>query len=182
MLISSRSINKHGRYRQFLFLIGRFKKIFSDETDWPFTTTSPKWFSLDRGFGLVANVEDWGCCEVNGTAVNDVCGGLPHLRKYDFLNIVKTNIPLRFKGNIINFYFYYFNCWFTWSDNEIHRKTPIGHCACTKNNCAILENSFVYKNKKCNLECNWSMLKLQCRSHTCTCLCSYAHMYMSVYF
>jgi hypothetical protein len=33
----------------------------------------------------------------------DVCGGLPHLRKYDFLNIVKTNIPLRFKENIIIF-------------------------------------------------------------------------------
>jgi hypothetical protein len=29
------SINKHGRHRQFLFLIGRFKKIFSSETAWP---------------------------------------------------------------------------------------------------------------------------------------------------
>jgi hypothetical protein len=29
MLILSRSINKHGRNRQFLFLIGRFLKIFS---------------------------------------------------------------------------------------------------------------------------------------------------------
>ena len=28
-------INKHGRHRQFLFLIGRFKKIFSSETAWP---------------------------------------------------------------------------------------------------------------------------------------------------
>jgi hypothetical protein len=35
MLISSRSINKHGHHRQFLFLIGRFKKIFSSETAWP---------------------------------------------------------------------------------------------------------------------------------------------------
>jgi hypothetical protein len=26
---------KHGRHRQFLFLIGRFKKIFSSETTWP---------------------------------------------------------------------------------------------------------------------------------------------------
>ena len=49
-----------------------------------------------------------------------VCGGLLHLRKYDFLNIVKTNIPLRFKENIINFYFYYFNCWFMGSNSEIH--------------------------------------------------------------
>jgi hypothetical protein len=30
-----RSINKHGRRRQFLFLIGRFLKIFSSETAWP---------------------------------------------------------------------------------------------------------------------------------------------------
>jgi hypothetical protein len=35
MLISSRSINKHGHHRQFLFLIGRFLKIFSSETAWP---------------------------------------------------------------------------------------------------------------------------------------------------
>ena len=53
-----------------------------------------------------------GCCEVNGTAVKAVSGGPPpYSRKYDFLNIVKTNIPLRFKENIINFYFYYFICW-----------------------------------------------------------------------
>jgi hypothetical protein len=32
LLISSRSINKHGRHRQFLFLIGQFLKIFSSET------------------------------------------------------------------------------------------------------------------------------------------------------
>ena len=31
----SRSINKHGRHRQFLFLIGWFLKIFSSETAWP---------------------------------------------------------------------------------------------------------------------------------------------------
>jgi hypothetical protein len=52
-----------------------------------------------------------GCCKVNGTAVKAVCGGLPHLRKYEFLDIVKTNIPLRFKENIIDFDFYYFICW-----------------------------------------------------------------------
>jgi hypothetical protein len=34
LLISSRSINKHGHYRQFLFLIGRFLKIFYSETAW----------------------------------------------------------------------------------------------------------------------------------------------------
>jgi hypothetical protein len=32
LLISSRSINKYGCHRQFLFLIGRFLKIFSCET------------------------------------------------------------------------------------------------------------------------------------------------------
>ena len=61
-----------------------------------------------------------GCCEVNGTAVCAVCGGLSHLTKYDFLEIVKTNNPLRFKENIINFYYHYFNCWFTGSNSEIH--------------------------------------------------------------
>ena len=35
LLILSRSINKHGHHRQFLFLIGRFLKIFSSETALP---------------------------------------------------------------------------------------------------------------------------------------------------
>ena len=35
MLILSRSIYKHGRHRQVLFLIGRFLKLFSSETAWP---------------------------------------------------------------------------------------------------------------------------------------------------
>ena len=35
MLISSQSINKHGRQRQFLFLIVRFLKIFLSETALP---------------------------------------------------------------------------------------------------------------------------------------------------
>jgi trimethylamine:corrinoid methyltransferase-like protein len=48
-----------------------------------------------------------GCCEVSGTAVRAVSGRLPHSGKYDFLNIVKTNVPLRFKENMINFYFDY---------------------------------------------------------------------------
>jgi hypothetical protein len=30
-----RGFNKHGRHRQFLFLIGLFLKIFSSETAWP---------------------------------------------------------------------------------------------------------------------------------------------------
>jgi hypothetical protein len=33
--ILSQSINKHGHHRQFLFLIGRFLKIFSSETAGP---------------------------------------------------------------------------------------------------------------------------------------------------
>ena len=33
--------------------------------------------------------------------LNAVCGGLPHLRKYDFLNIVNSNIPLRFKATLL---------------------------------------------------------------------------------
>ena len=35
LLISSRSINKHGHHRQFLFLTGRFLKIFSSATALP---------------------------------------------------------------------------------------------------------------------------------------------------
>jgi hypothetical protein len=35
MLIFSRSINKHGCHRQFLFLIGGFLQIFYSETTWP---------------------------------------------------------------------------------------------------------------------------------------------------
>jgi hypothetical protein len=35
VLISSRSIDKHGHHRQFLFLIGQFLKIFSSKTAWP---------------------------------------------------------------------------------------------------------------------------------------------------
>ena len=35
LLISCRSIHKHGHHRQFLFLIGRFLKIFSSKTAWP---------------------------------------------------------------------------------------------------------------------------------------------------
>ena len=30
-----RFVNKHGRHRQFLFLVGQFLKIFSSETTWP---------------------------------------------------------------------------------------------------------------------------------------------------
>ena len=78
-----------------------------------------------------------GCCKVNGTAVKAVCGALSHLKKDEFLNIVKTNIPLRFKENIIDFYFYYFICWFTQSYSENHWKILKGLCTCAKNNCAI---------------------------------------------
>ena len=35
LLISSWFANKHGRHRQFLFLIGRFLKFFSSVTAWP---------------------------------------------------------------------------------------------------------------------------------------------------
>jgi hypothetical protein len=35
LLISFRSVNKHGPHRQFLFLIGRFLKILSSEIAWP---------------------------------------------------------------------------------------------------------------------------------------------------
>jgi hypothetical protein len=41
LLILFRSINKHGRHRQFLFLIGRFLKIFSSETARRFFRNQP---------------------------------------------------------------------------------------------------------------------------------------------
>jgi hypothetical protein len=31
----SQSVNKHGHYRQFFFLIGQFLKIFYSDTAWP---------------------------------------------------------------------------------------------------------------------------------------------------
>ena len=34
LLIPFLSVNKHGRHRKFLFLIGRFLKIFYSETSW----------------------------------------------------------------------------------------------------------------------------------------------------
>jgi hypothetical protein len=96
----------------------------------------PLWLPL-----LFVNGEDddatRDCCKVNRTDVYTVCGGLAHFRKPDFLNIVKTNIPLKFKENMINLYLYYFNCWFTQSTSEIHWKTLIGHRTCAKYNCAI---------------------------------------------
>jgi hypothetical protein len=45
LLISSRSINKHDRHRQFLFLIGRCLKIFSPDTAWP---NEPKLGAMER--------------------------------------------------------------------------------------------------------------------------------------
>jgi hypothetical protein len=42
-VLLSRPINKHGRHRQFLFLIGLFLRIFSSETAWP---NVPKLFRM----------------------------------------------------------------------------------------------------------------------------------------
>jgi hypothetical protein len=49
----------------------------------------------------------------------------------------KTNISLRFKENIINLYFHYFNCWLTRSDSATHWKTAVELRACHQNNYAI---------------------------------------------
>ena len=69
-----------------------------------------------------------GGCEVNRTAV----------KIFVYFKHSETNIPLRFKENSFNLNFYYFNCWFTRSNSEIHyKKTPTGHRACAKNNYVI---------------------------------------------
>ena len=44
----------------------------------------------------------------------------PFVQDCPILDIVKTNIQLRFKENIINFNFHYFNCWFTQLNSEIY--------------------------------------------------------------
>ena len=76
-------------------------------------------------------------------SINNFVGMLPEqplapfVQDCPILDIVKTNIQLRFKENIINLYFYYFNCRFTRSNSEMYWKTPIGHHTCAKNNCGI---------------------------------------------
>jgi hypothetical protein len=64
LLILSRSINKHGHHKQFLFLIGRFKKIFSSEAAyknclwWPcLLTDRDKMSNIYRGHDIDASYQ-----------------------------------------------------------------------------------------------------------------------------
>jgi hypothetical protein len=58
LLILSRSVNKHGCHRQFLFLVGRFLKIFFSETAYP---NEPKfwWEAPMEGSALSFLKAEW---------------------------------------------------------------------------------------------------------------------------
>jgi hypothetical protein len=79
LLISSRSINKHGRHSQFLFLIGWFLKIFSSVTAWPneskFGKDLPRMLPTKFRFIWQSGFRGEDFLEINQSETRIVCGG-----------------------------------------------------------------------------------------------------------
>jgi hypothetical protein len=70
LLISSRSIDKYGRHRQFLFMIGQFLIIFYSETALP---SEP---NLGRVSDYLAQrFQGRRCLEIDHSETRIVCGG-----------------------------------------------------------------------------------------------------------
>ena len=72
-------------------------KIICQETIWEFLCLYAPWscmlFVIREDDDATTCAFSRGCCEVNGTAIKNVSGGLSHSRKYDFLCIVSGWLP-----------------------------------------------------------------------------------------